>query len=184
MKRMYYLADTLEAVERVWNNVRYINISAGSFHIVSQDSDGIQRHQLSPAGAVRQTDIIHSSEQGALIGATVGVLFAIWLMVVKPFDLQVGMTGFIVAVVMFLAFGAWAGGLIGLSHMNYKIAPFRKAVEEGKYLLMIDVGTIQQENLLRMLMRLKHPDVIYEGGDSLFINPFEMKTTFQPLHPV
>lgn len=184
MKRMYYLADSLEAVERVWNNVRYINISAGSFHIISKDDDGIKRHQLSPAGAIRRTDLIHRGEQGALIGAVFGVVFALWLVISRPYDIHIGLFGFMLAVALFLVFGAWAGGLIGLSHEHYKIVPFHKAVEEGKYLMMIDVGTVQQENLLRMLMRLKHPDVLFEGGDSLFINPFEMKTTFQPLHPV
>ncbi len=184
MKRMYYLADTLEAAERVWNNVQHINISSGSFHVVSKDEDGIKRHHLSSASAVRRTDLIHSGEQGALIGGTIGFLFALWLIVAKPFDMNVGMMGFSVAFLMFTVFGAWAGGLIGLSHENYKIVPFHNAIEEGKYLLMIDVGTVQQENLLRMLMRLKHQDVLFEGGDSLFINPFEMKTSFQPLHPV
>jgi len=184
MKRMYFLADTLESVERVWHNLREIDIAEGAFHIVTKDDDGIQRHKMSTAGAFVRTDLIHSGEQGALVGTLLGLAFATWLVVTEPFGLQVGWFGFLFAAAMFGFHGAWVGGMVGLAQENYKLKPFHNAIEKGKYLLMVDIGTPQQENLVRMIIRMQHPELIYEGEDTLGSNPFQRKTAFQPVHPM
>ena len=68
-----------------------------------------------------------------------------------------------------LCFGAWEGGMIGLSRENYKIERFHDDIEAGHYLIMVDVSR-QQRPLVKELMNFDFPQVPYRGGGTRGIN--------------
>ncbi|MFZ5603035.1 MAG: hypothetical protein ACOY7J_11340, partial [Pseudomonadota bacterium] len=72
---------------------------------------------------------------------------------------------FIFVCCIFTFFGAWTGGIVGISHENHHIARFHDALEQGDTLLMLDAYSPQQENRVRNLMHSRHLEATFEGED-------------------
>jgi hypothetical protein len=92
---------------------------------------------------LQELDIIRSGELGVIAGLAVGALLVAVIMI-SNFGQNVHWLWLAAAVDFFACFGAWMGGLIGISSANYKIKKFHNHVEAGQYLLLIDVDALQK----------------------------------------
>jgi hypothetical protein len=169
MKRLYYLADNLDTVDAVAGALQRIGISAWHFHVLSRDDAGLYRHHLHSATPLHRRDVIRTGERGALLGFAIGLIAALLtlgLLELAPAHNLV-VTG--VAIVLPTLFGAWAGGLVGLSLENHKVARFHDDIEAGRNLLMIDVDGAHEERVRQMMQAFA---VDTGGEDSTLIMPF------------
>jgi len=69
------------------------------------------------------------------------------------------------------SFGAWLGGLVGVSTENYKIKQFHKHIEEGEYLMLIDVDAMQK-TLVESIVAREFAGIRKAGEDTTLISPF------------
>lgn len=182
MYTLMYLMDRLETAESMVSSLGELNIDYDGYHVMSKDVDGIRRHHLHNASPLEESDVIHSGERGAIIGAIAGVLFALGLVLTQPFGVQVGWGAFLVASIIVGCFGAWAGGMVGISHENYKLAPFHAAIQEGKYLLMIGVREESKASAVKKAMYERHPEARFAAEDQAGIDPFASKPEFRVRH--
>lgn len=174
MKRLYYLADNLDIVDDVAQTLQREGISGWNFHVLSRDDAGLYNHHLHSATPLQQRDIIRGGERGALTGLCGGILFAIVLLQILELSTVHSALVSAVAIAIPTLFGAWAGGLVGLSLDNYKIARFHDDIAAGRALLMIDVKPAHDSRVVQ-LMRMFAVEAA--GEDSIFIAPFTLSHT-------
>ncbi len=173
MKRLYYLADTIDSTEHIARDLHKSGISNWNFHVMSQDEDGLVKHHIHGANTLHRLDVVHSGEQGALIGIVIGLCIGATVMLAKPFNIEMGGLGIAGVVVFFTLFCTWLGGMVGLSHENYKIKRFHDDLSAGKYLIMVDFKK-NMEDQVRHMMAKRHPEATFVSEDSTWINPFKM----------
>lgn len=182
MRSLYYLMDRLDTATAVTNTLRELNIDNDGYFIVSKDHDGLHRRNLHDASVLEETDLIHSGMRGALIGGLCGLLFALWVVMVQPFGLSMGLLGFLLVALFVGHFGAWVGGMVGLSHESYKLTPFHDAIARGKYLLVINVREPARARRLKEVLHQRHPEAVFEAEDKGGIDLLGGKPEFRPRH--
>jgi len=181
MRRFYYLADRLLSAKSVSDDLHAIGISDWNFHVLSKDESGLLSHHIHSATPLEERDIIHSGERGALLGFGLGFLLITGLKFLSPVGQYMDFTTFIGLVVLVTCFGAWVGGMVGISHDNYKIVRFHDDIEAGKYLIMVDVSKEQAHKMID-LMAKKHSDAIPVGTGSPYSNPLDGLPWFSKQH--
>ncbi len=176
MKRLYYQTKNVESTERVADDLHREGVTDWHFHVISKNEAGLQKHRVHLAAPWHRFDILHTGERGAVIGASLGLLVGLFAVLSTPIGeifgfwflpLPTGLCGF---------FGAWVGGLVGLSHESYKISRFHDVIEAGDYLLMVDIRKNQEEKV-RSMMQREHPEADFRGEDSTWVSPFESGRT-------
>lgn len=182
MHTLMYLTARLETAEAMVNSLKELNIGHDAYRIVSKDADGVRRHHLHDASLLEQTDLVHSGERGALLGGAVGIAFAIGMLFVQPFGVPLGFSAFLATAALFGFFGAWTGGMVGVGHDNYKLVPFHRAIEEGKYLMTIGVRDREKANAVKKLMHQRHGGAVFVADDDGFTDPFVSKAEFRVRH--
>ena len=175
MRRLYYLADDLPTTRAISETLHDEGITDWHFHVVAKDESGLYRHHVHSASAILQLDIVHTGERYALIGAFVGLAAGV------AAYLSAALPAYAVLLITLTAgmFGAWLGGMVGLSRENYKLEPFHDDIEAGRYLIMVDVRPNSRARV-REIMNMGFPRVRYCGKDTTFINPFKSPREIHP----
>lgn len=166
MRTLYYLMDRLVTARAMADTLRELNVDSNGYYIVSQDHDGLRRSELHDASVLEETDLVHTGLRGALVGGIAGVLFALWIAIVQPFGMEVGLIAFLLIALLIGNFGAWVGGMVGLSHENYRLAPFHEAIAHGKYLLVVNLREAARARKVKEVLHKRHPDARFEAEDS------------------
>ncbi|MGH1484844.1 MAG: hypothetical protein ACRBCI_01415 [Cellvibrionaceae bacterium] len=170
MKRLYYLVDNIDVAERISDRLHSDGITDWNFHVLGQDKAQIVRHHLHSTTPLQELDIIRSGERGILLGFTVGILVTCYIALFTSFGAQLNWMGQAAAVILFSLFGAWVGGLAGVSSENYKIRRFHHDIKNGSYLLLVDVKPSQRADVEQVVSEFS--SVRKGGEDTTFINPF------------
>ncbi len=176
MKRLYYLTDSIEFAHKISDTVHQQGISNWHFHIMSKNKDDLKNHHLHRSNFfIHERDCMRIAERGAIIGLLVGFLFTLWL-VGNAADIPSGTLLWIIAAMTFVsatigALGVAFGLLYGLAFENVKVRRFHKQLEDGQYLLMIDVRKEDAEDI-RNCISVIHGS--YKAGeDYTLISPFQ-----------
>jgi len=170
MKRLYYLTDSIDAAGRLSDRLHREGITDWNFHVLGKDKAKIVRHHLHSTTPIQELDIIRSGERGVLIGFAVGILLTCYVALFTSFGGNLNWIWQAAGVLLFSCFGAWLGGMVGVSSENYKIRRFHKDIENGSYLLLVDVAqgqTAQVENAVASFSSIHRA-----GEDTTIIHPF------------
>ncbi|MDP1541021.1 MAG: hypothetical protein U0998_05395 [Moraxellaceae bacterium] len=178
MHTLMFLSTSLESTRMAVERLRKMGVSEDAYSVIGRQEEGLFRHHLHVSGVWERTDLIHSGERGVILGGFAGVFFAGLMMWMQPFGVPVTLWALLACVVMFGCFGAWVGGMVGLSHENYKLAPFHQAIEDGQFLLLVgskdDVGAASIRKQLADLNELS-----FAADDTSIINPLHNSAEFQ-----
>ena len=172
MQRLYYLANDVDTTQRVSDAVHKEGIRDWNFHVLAKDEAGLYTHHVHSATPYQQLDVIHTGERWGLVGACIGfaIGLACYLLQALPWETNAQTVAIMTLIGGF--FGAWQGGMVGLSRESYKIAPFHDDIEAGRYLIMVDVKP-EHRSQVRELMNMKFPAVQRCGSTNTLINPFD-----------
>jgi len=175
MKRLYYMTADINALEQASNTLHNEGIDDWNIHVLCKDKAALARRDLHATTPIQELDIVRSGERGALLGIAVGVIVIPVIAIFFSVGGDISPAAQLASVFVLACFGAWIGGLVGISSENYKIRRFHHDIEQGKYLLMIDIDISQR---LRIEKMMAHFLLLEKSGeDSTFINPFDMATT-------
>ena len=175
MRRLYYVAADVDQVDAVCRSIQAQGISNWHLHVLAKDEAGLYTHKIHSANPIQQLDIVHTGLRygglGVLGGLVIGlVLYGLSVtgMIAVPIE------PWVVAVLTGLGgfFGAWEGGMVGLSRENYQIERYHEEIEAGRYLLMVDV-TDEQRPHIKEMMNFDFPEVKYRGAGKTAVNPFK-----------
>ncbi|QJD30154.1 hypothetical protein [Methylococcus geothermalis] len=172
MKRLYYLTDTLDSVERIAEALHKEGVSDWNFHVISKDQAGLYRRHIHSANFVQKSDVVRYAERGAMVGFLCSILGSVYVASEQPFGPDMsGMVYFAIFGFVTL-FGVWVGGLMGMATENQKIAAYHGEIEAGKHLILIDAKA-EEEERVRELMARTYPDAHLLRVGSTLINPFK-----------
>ncbi len=176
MKRLYYLTDNIEAAEQLSERLHKDGMIDWNFHVLGKDKATIIKHHLHSTTPLQELDIIRSGELGVIAGLAVSALLVPVIMI-SNFGQNVHWLWLAAAVGFFACFGAWVGGLIGISSENYKIKKFHNHIEAGHYLLLIDVDALQK-SLIEAIVTKQFTSIWKAGEDTTVISPFQTTTIY------
>ena len=181
MKRLYFLANTLDSVSKISDDLHRQGINDWHIHVLSRNEAGLYHRHIHSTHVFQQNDVLHSGELGALAGGTLGLMIAMGLELLTPFGDPLPLAILILIAGLFTLFGAWSGGLAGVTRENYKTARFHDELERGKHLIMVDVSR-QQEQLVRQHIDQYHTNVSMAGEDTPFVLPLTRSFWSIPRH--
>jgi hypothetical protein len=170
MKRLYYLTDNVDVAKRMSDRLHHEGITDWNFHVLGRNKAQIVRHHLHSTTPLQELDIVRSGGRGVLIGFVTGILLTGYVALFTSFGEQLNWMGQLASIVLFSMFGAWVGGLAGMSSENYKIRRFHRDIVKGNLLLLVDVVPSQVAAVENIVMQF--PEVRKGGEDTTFINPF------------
>ena len=171
MKRLYYLTKDIDVAESVSDRLHEEGITDWHFHVLGKDKANVVQHHLHGATPLQELDIIRSGERGVMGGFLVGLIAVGVVGSMTSFGEQMTLTAQLFAIVLFSLFGAWLGGLVGVSTENYKIKRFHDDIENGEILLMVDVTPDKKRDVQDVMDEFRY--VREAGEDSTMVNPFE-----------
>jgi len=156
MKRLFFLSDNIDQVEAISNDIHKRGINDWHFHVVCNDERGLLSHKVHSANYLNRFDIFRSGERGAIWGLMGGIILVLLLNNFTQAFVEFGVGLALVMIIPVTMFGAWIGGLVGVNHEHYQLKQFHEAIEDGKYLIMIDVPKGEIEPVSNMLHDVHH----------------------------
>ena len=172
MKRLYYFTKSLTSVQGITRDLQQVGIGENRMHVMGTDTMAIAQAHVHGTTTWEETDIMHSGFMGALIGMGVGLLAGFLIAAADPWGMQLESGAIIGATLFGTCFGAWLGGLRGVSSQNHHLTPYLDRVEQGDYLMMVDADDDQQAGRVEKVMK-NHRHEAEEAGREEHFSPFD-----------
>ncbi len=159
-RRMYILIPTLKETKSTFRDMLLARVPDHNIHILAKR--GTQLGDLPEATMFQKTDVFHGAELGLAVGGILGVLVGVYFLNFPPDGLPIGM-GIILALGLFGAvFGTWVAALIGVGAPNSQLVRFEKSIEDGQFLMMIDIPKNKVEAVSEIIEK-RHPEALNKG---------------------
>lgn len=172
MKRFYYMTRSLSSVLGISRDLQDAGIGENRIHVMGQNSGVLEQARVHTTTLFEETDILHYGFVGAIYGLMTGVLAGLMLAALDPWGVDLGSSTIIAATVFAACFGAWVGGIRGISTGNHHIKPYLHGVEkEGGYLVMIDADDTRQVRSIEKVMQSRHQEARQAGQEDHY-SPF------------
>jgi hypothetical protein len=169
MKRLYYVAKTLQEADAMHAALRRSGIGDWNYHVVSKDEVGVYKHHFHSASPLQANDVIIQGERGALIGIVAGLVVALIITGVFNYFGDHLLEAFIIVTAVVALHGAWSGAMVGLAQPNRRLKRFQADIDAGHYLFIVDVANSQYEVVKE---RMSVFDTALRGEGQRFIMPF------------
>ncbi|KQV87524.1 MULTISPECIES: hypothetical protein [unclassified Roseateles] len=157
-KRIYWLLPHLSSARRTMDELLLARITEHHIHFVA--AEGAAMDGLHAANVLQTSDLVEAAQNGALIGsglgAAGGVAAALAISAASPAAVVIGLA----AVGAML--GTWSSSMIGSSTPSRRLKRFEAAIEQGQYLLIVDVPRSRITEIEELLART-HPEAHFEG---------------------
>lgn len=160
--RLFYLLPDADSARRTLDDLLLARIEERYIHFMT---DGRPLPvDLPEANLFHKTDLVHGAAFGMLCGVGLGIGLAFLL--ISYFDLQgAHAVVFLVSTLIGVLFGGWAASLVGAAMPNTQLERFRKDLEGGKILGIVDVPARRIEQIENFLQQ-KHPEMQFCGEDT------------------
>lgn len=153
MRFLYYAMAQQETADAVIETLKRMGIRREACRVIRNNSQRISEQ-------TRQ-----EGQRGALVGAMCGLLFVLWIMVMKPMGLVLGLTVFLGFSLGAALCGAWIGRMLGMSSDNDGRVPLQDLVSEQWYRVIIGVAEGEAAKEVRRVLQYSHPDAAFEAED-------------------
>ena len=172
LKRLYLVADSIEATSAATERLREAGIDDRYLAVVSRDAAGLRLNGIPGAPLHEHLDVIHTGLRRALLFGAVGLAAGLGMMVVQPFPWPTEAWHVAILTAFTGCFGAWQGGMLGLSREHYRLEPFHEDLEAGHYVMMVDVPP-DRESAVEQAVDGMPMAVRRRGEGSPYPNPLE-----------
>jgi hypothetical protein len=172
MRRFYYTTRSLSSVLGISRDLQEAGIGEGRIHVMGHNSAVLEQASVHTTTMFEETDILHFGFLGAIYGLLAGLFVGLMLVAMDPWSVGLGSSAIIAATAFGACFGAWLGGIQGISTGNHHIRPYLHAVqEEGAYLVMIDADDDRQMSAIKKVMQSRHQEARQAGQEDHY-SPF------------
>ncbi len=160
-RRIYWLLPDLASARRTMDDLLLARVPESRIHFVARE--GSDMTGLHAANLLQTSDLIRSAEAGLCIGGATGAVAGAVLAVYFPIIGDAPQWGLIaVLAIIGAGLGAWSSSMIGISTPSQRLKRFDTAIEQGRILLMVDVGRSRVAQTEARLQAL-HPEAHLEG---------------------
>jgi len=159
-RRLYFVLPDAATAHQSLDELLLARVDAKRMRFWANDATHLT--DVPEATFLDKTDLIHGSEVGMLIGAGVGLLGGILLLLYPPegFMLQTGTI--LMTALAGAAFGAWVSGMAGAAIPNSRLRAFQADIEKGGVLMIVDVP-LRRTQEIEDLMAKRHPEARFGG---------------------
>jgi hypothetical protein len=168
MQRLYYLTDSVSSVLGMSRDLAEAGIGDNRLHVMGRNSAVLDQARVHTTTFLEETDLMPLGFTGTLAGLAFGALFGFVLAIMDPWTLELGGSAVLVGAAFFACFGAWLGGIIGISRCNHHLKPYLAHVRAGHYLVMVDVDTEEQEKRVHQVIDGLHREAQEAGREDHF----------------
>jgi len=159
-RRLYFLLPDLGSAIQTANDLLLARLEDRYMHFLAKR--GMSLGALHEANTLQKSDAVHGAELGFVIGGVGGFLFGIYIYLTPPDGVALQLVTVLLSTVIGAIFGAWAASLVAMSVPNSRLTPFKKDIDAGKILLMVDVPTSRIDEV-RELVGRRHPEASAHG---------------------
>lgn len=162
-RRLYFILPDAKTAEKIEDELLLARIDEGHIHFHTTMETRLGS-RLPKANVLQKTDLLHSMGvglvAGGLTGTTIGVLMYFqW----APGGVALPSLGLVTVLsVVGAIFGCWVAGMIGISCPNTRLSPFKKSIDDGNILLMVDVPKDRVMEI-NQLIKSHHPEADSKG---------------------
>lgn len=167
MKRIYFLVPDIETTKKIVDELLLARVEERHMHVLAKRDTPMEN--LPEASFLQKTDFIPALEQGIAIGGATGALAGL-VALALPTGLVLGGGAVLALSLAGAGLGAWWSSMIGASTGNRRLKDFEAAIEQGEFLMMIDVPKERVEEI-EALVKKHHPEAECEGTEP-FMPPF------------
>ncbi|MFT5451955.1 MAG: hypothetical protein ACI9N9_001441 [Enterobacterales bacterium] len=171
MKCLYYLSPNLDISKKVSDDLHEAGQLDWYLHVISKDEHGLAQKHIHSSNYLETLDLFRGTTVGGLIGLALSSIAVMIALYTQYFGPDLPNVAYFMFIGFFTMFGIWEGGLYGIDSENQKIQPFHDDIKNGKYLVLVYIDKTQ-EDAIRSMMNVKHPESKLVGVDRHFINPF------------
>lgn len=139
MKRLVFLAPTLEQAQMVVTDLREMGIEDEKMHVVAKDHKMLQDANMHEATELETSELENDMDWGMVSGGTVGMLAGLAVLGSAPFGLVLGGGTLLTMSLLGIGFGGWLGKMIGEGTPNAMIEKYEHALDDGEIVMMVDV---------------------------------------------
>lgn len=136
--RLYYMLPDVKSARELLDMLLLARIEEKCIRFYAKE--GTLLADMPEAGFMQKTDLVHGMESGMVIGAGVGLLGGIMLLMFPPDGLTMQTIAILITAVGGALFGAWASGMAAAAIPNTRLKSFMPGIEAGQVLLMVDVA--------------------------------------------
>lgn len=167
MKRIYFMLPNKDTAKKIVDELLLARVEERHIHVLAKR--GTPMEKLPEASYMQKTDFIPALEQGLTLGGLTGMIAGLVAVALPGGPILAG--GAILATSLA---GAGVGGLmssmVGSSIGNRQLQQFSEAIENGEFLMMVDVSPQRVEEIEKIVIK-HHPEVKCEGTEPT-IPPF------------
>ncbi|MBI1394942.1 MAG: DUF1269 domain-containing protein [Betaproteobacteria bacterium] len=159
-RRLYVICPNLQAAQKTMNDLLLARIPEGRIHTLARRDapmDGLHE-----ANVLQKTDIVHGAELGLVIGAVGGLALGVALVLLPWIHYDFEPVTILLTTLGGALFGSWVASLVAASVPNSHLLAFEKEIQDGKYLMMVDVPYRRVDDV-EALVRREHPEDRYGG---------------------
>ena len=162
MRRHYFIANNLDELAAVQQDLLSAGLTQAQIHVLSEAEAELERRQLHTVEAVLKKDVVRGTERGAAIG----LLLAAAVLLMSWGSGLVSSIGWVPPVflsLVVLGFCTWEGGLIGIGEQHADFKRFRQTLDEGGHVLFVDVDEDSDNALQRIIAHYPELERAGEG---------------------
>lgn len=160
MSRLYFLSPDLDTTVRIADELGTLGLSGERVHVAGRDWQALAAQGIKAASLRQTSDAVHAAVRGVLFGAPLGMVLGLIVYYGLADDVAgLGLTPLIVGMAIGGGvFGVWVSTMVGVSVHDAKIDKFEREIEDGAFLMMVDV-TDEREDKVRSIIHRHHPGV-------------------------
>jgi hypothetical protein len=162
MRRIYFLIPDHDTTKKIVDELLLARIEERHIHVIAKE--GAPMEDLPEASLMQKSDFVPALERGATIGGATGVVCGLVAMTFPPAGLVLGGGAVLAMALAGAGVGAWLSSMIGISIPNSCLKHFEKAIEEGEFLMLIDVPKERLEEIEKAIKQ-HHPDADLGGTE-------------------
>ena len=147
MRRLCLLIPDISTTKRIAEHVKSNGVSDGHIHVVGRSTLAIEHLHLHQANLLQTTNLPQALLKGGILGLILGATMGVTLFILSPWGMIIPTSGIVIFTLIGIILGLWISGLVGIAVQNPIVEQANSSIQQGKYLMMIDLDNDQEQNM-------------------------------------
>ncbi|MFC3285077.1 DUF1269 domain-containing protein [Litchfieldella rifensis] len=163
MKRLYFLTPDLDTTVNIAHELSDLNLTKDEVHVMGRDWKHLEERGVNNATLRQTSDVVNAAMRGLKYGVPLGgVLGMLVYFILGDETGGLGIVSLTVGMGVFGGlFGIWTSTMVGVSVHDVKVDKFERDINNGAFLMMVDVPNDREREIYSAIHR-HHPEVVID----------------------
>lgn len=163
MSRLYFLTPDLDTTVNIAHELNDLKLKKDEVHVTGRDWKHLEEQGVHNATLRETSDVVNAAVRGLKYGIPLGLVLGIVAYVIL--DNAIGGISFVLLILGMMVFGGlfgiWSSTMIGVSVHDVKVDKYEDDIENGAFLMMVDVPANREDEIYSAIHR-HHPEVVID----------------------